>query len=117
MPETDYKALTFYLHVFEFICIGVVGVYTWLVNRHKANADAIGDLGKALRTEMNELDDRVIRVEKSIEHLPTHKDIEQLNRRIDDVAQEVRKLEGTLVQVNNSVQMIHQHLLNAKEPS
>jgi predicted nucleic acid-binding Zn-ribbon protein len=117
MPEMDYKAIALYLHIFEIISIGLIGFYSWMVSRHKANENAIDNLGKSVRQEINELDDRIIRVEEGVKNLPTHKDTESLNRRIDDVAQEVRKLEGTLVSVNNGVQMIHQHLLSSQGKS
>ena len=115
MPGMDYKALAFWLHCFEMLCIGVLAIYSWLANRHKANAAAIDDLNHAIREELNSLDDRTIKIEKTIEHLPTQRDMADIHRRIDECAQEVRKLEGTLVQVNNSVQMIHQHLLTSKK--
>lgn len=114
MTDIDYKALTFWLHIFEFICIGVVALYSWLANRYKANNDAIQALGTTVRNEVNGLDDRVIKIEETINHLPTHDDVAKLHRRVDECAQAITKLEGTVGQMNNNVRMIHQHLLSSK---
>lgn len=114
MPEWDYKALAFFLSLANSMGLLVTVIHTNITSRQKANSDTIRTLDEHYRNEVGELDDRLIRVEQSIKHLPTHGDIENIHRRIDEVAQEVRKLEGTLGQVNHSVQLIHTHLLGQK---
>lgn len=113
MPDLDYKAMSFWLSFANSLGLMAMFAYATMTNRQKINTKAISELQGLVRTEVNELDDRVIRMEKTIEHLPTHTDVAQINRRVDDCAQELRKLEGTTTQINASVQMIHQHLLNS----
>jgi hypothetical protein len=110
VPELNYKALTFMLSVINTVAIVATIIYAHLMNKQKVNADAIEQTNEN-HTALNV---RVIKVEKAIEHMPSHEDIAKLNRRVGEVAQEVTKLQGTTAQMNNSVQLIHNHLLNKK---
>ena len=110
MPEWDFKALSFFLSVANTLGIFFTVIYAHVMNRQKANADSI----EVMRKDYNALVTRVAESEKSIEHMPNHEDIAKLNRRVSEVAQGVTKMEGSVAQINNSLQLIHQHLLNKK---
>lgn len=112
MPDFDYKAAAFFLSLVNSCGLLAAFLLSWLTNRQKANTKTIRELEDKTRTEMNRIDDRLIRVEECLDHLPTHGDVETINRRIDELGQELRKVEGMMTQINNSVQLIHKHLLN-----
>jgi Protein of unknown function (DUF2730) len=120
VPEKfDYNLFRMVMDILQIVGLLAVAIYAWITSRHKANADAIGQLNemrqkenKEIRAELNEIDDRVIKVEEGVSHLPTHDDVTVLHQRVSNCAQEITKLDGTLIQVNNNVQMISSHLLN-----
>ncbi|MEO0442809.1 MAG: DUF2730 family protein [Pseudomonadota bacterium] len=108
MPDWDYKALAFFLSVANTLGILLTVIYAHVVNRQKANADSI----EIIKKDHHALVTRLAKSEKSIEHLPSHDDLSKINRRISEVAQGVTKIEGTMAQIDNSVQLIHNHLLS-----
>lgn len=109
---TDYKALAFWFDLIQVVIMAVIGLYAWLSNRHKANSSSIETMRTELSTELNEIDDRLIRVEKDVQHMPTHEDMAKLHSRVNETAQRLTSMEGQLMQINNTVQLMHKHLLN-----
>jgi hypothetical protein len=105
---TDYKAAAFWFQVVQAILTAVVFLYVWLTNRHKVNSSSIADLSK----ELNEIDVRLIRVEKDVQHMPTHEDMGAIHNRVNETAQRLTSMEGELKQINNTMQLMHKHLLN-----
>lgn len=112
MDWVDYKALSFWFHVMEVICIAGLGIYSWFSNRHKANADAIDHVEQSVTAKLGSLNNRVLSVESELKHLPTHSDIGALYDRINRVGESMSTVEGKLQQINNSLNLIHDHLLN-----
>src|SRR5690606_20995952 len=85
----DYKALAFWLQFVQVAATGLVFLYVWITNRQKANSQAIKEMRDDISRELNELDDRLIRVEKDIEHLPTHDDMAKLHARINETGEAI----------------------------
>jgi len=108
----DYKALAFWLQALQAVITGLVFLYVWLTNRQKVNASAIETLRNDLTNQINDLDDRVIRVEKDIEHLPTHSDMAGLHTRVNEANDSIKSMSGELKQMNHTLQLINDHLLN-----
>ncbi|MDP2548071.1 DUF2730 family protein [Oceanobacter sp. 4_MG-2023] len=112
METLDYKALGFWLQAIQALITGAVFLYVWLTNRQKANTSAIKELREELTRSINDMDDRVIRVEKDIEHLPTHSDMAGLHARVNDANDSIKSMSGELKQMNHTLQLINDHLLN-----
>lgn len=106
--DIDYRAAGFWFQLGQALITAAVFLYVWVTNRHKANASSIDDLS----TDLGEMDDRLIRIEKDVEHMPTHRDMEKLYNRFNDTAQRLKEVEGQLKQINNTMQLMHKHLLN-----
>ncbi|MBL4797631.1 MAG: DUF2730 family protein [Oleispira sp.] len=105
---TDYKAAAFWFQVVQAILTAVVFLYVWLTNRHKVNSSSINDLSK----ELNQFDERLIRVEKDVQYMPTHEDMAKIHQRVSETAQRLTSVEGELKQINNTMQLMHKHLLS-----
>jgi 3-keto-L-gulonate-6-phosphate decarboxylase len=110
--EPNYQALQFWLSFINLMLVAAVAVYSWQNNRHKASAAQIQSLKTQVHTEMGEIDDRLIRVESDLKHLPNQTDIGNIHRRIDEVAQGQTRMEGQLGEIKNLQKTIHHHLLN-----
>lgn len=108
MPDWDYKALTFFLSILNTVAIIVTVIYAHLMNKQKANAESIEQANKDHRA----LCTRVVKVEKAMEYIPTHNDVTNLNHRIGELAQAVKKMEGTMGQVEKTVVRVNDYLLN-----
>lgn len=110
--ELDYKALGFWLQFVQVVATGFVFLYVWITNRQKANTQAIKEMRDEIGRELNELDDRLICVEKDIEHLPTHDDMAKLHSRINETSEAIKHIAGQLNQIDRTTQMINQYLLD-----
>ena len=110
--DIDYKALGFWFQVLQAIITAVVFIYFWLTNRQKANTAAIEQMRKDFNSELNAIDDRLIRVEKDIEHLPTHDDMAALHSRINETSESLKHIDGKLNQIDRTTQMINQYLID-----
>lgn len=110
--DTDYKALSFWLQVGQALITALVFVYVWITNRQKANTAAIETMRDEIGSELNDLDDRLIRVEKDVEHQPTHEDIAKLHTRINESSERLKHIDGKLEQIDRTTQMINQYLID-----
>lgn len=113
--DLDYKALSFGLQALNTFGLIVVGVYSWISNRHKANASSIEAVKDQVLEDMTKIESRFARVESEIRHLPTHNDMGAVYERVNEVAETLSALQGQLQQMNSGVQMIHQYLLNQNQ--
>lgn len=110
--EPDYKALSFWWMVGQTLFVSALALYTWISNRQKANSSAIERLRDDLTSDLNELDDRVIRVETNILHLPTHEDVGRLHTRINETNESLKHIDGKLTQIDHTTKMINEYLLD-----
>lgn len=110
--ELDYKALPFWWTVGQSVFLAGLYLYTWLSNRQKANTTAIERLRDALTEDLNDLDDRVIRIETIIQHLPTHEDVGRLHTRINETNESLKHIDGKLTQIDHTTKMINEYLLD-----
>ena len=94
-------------------------IYTWLSSRSKANAQAIADimerLGKQERSLIAELhnhDTRIARAESTLSAIADLRaDIGRVFVRIDGVSKTSNHIDGQLEQLNKTVGMVVQHLI------
>jgi hypothetical protein len=124
IPATasHYAAWQFWFSVGTYAATVGVGIYVWFSNRQKATSKAVADLGKHVAQQVNDIDkqingrvdrneDRITRVEVTMEHLPTHKDISKISTRIEAMHGEISRMSGSLVGLNRAVDLMNEHLL------
>lgn len=100
----DYKETSFWFSVFQFIFMLFVAAYSWIRTKHKANQSAI-----------DEVDDRLIRVERDLEHLPknmpSRDELVALHQRLNKTNEKLDGLGGQLSQISPNIHLIHEFLL------
>ena len=97
MEAVNWDAYKFFLDVFQWVLTVVVGIALWIRTGRNQNSKAVEDL-----------DRRVLAVEKTLEHAPTHEDIAK-------VREEIAGMQSTLDTNTNMVQRMHDYLLNKKD--
>ena len=118
----DYKQLSFWFDLLQFLIVAAVSVYVWFSNRHRADKKEIQEMGISLQREIRRLDgdvearldehdSRIATAESQIKRLPTHSDIGKIHEKINDVDRMCNHMNGTLEGVKSSVTIIQQHLI------
>ena len=101
MPELDYSSLQFWFDIAQTLVMIFVAIYTYMANRTKANKQAIEDMGE-----------RVSKVEIQIKHLPNHDDIGALHDKVNSVNATVSNIDGQLTALNKTMTLINEHLIS-----
>lgn len=115
MDELDYKALGFLLQAIQLV--GTIAGFVWVIisNRQKANASAIETLRAEVDEDTEQLGNRLTRLEAQMEHMPGHEDLGEIHSRVNETAQVATSMQGELKQMNNTMQLMHRHLLNGSK--
>lgn len=108
----DYKALNFYFELAQFLLMGLLAIWAYISAKHKANQSAIVNLEHQVKSQINNIDDRLIRVERDIEHLPNHADMAELHTRLNKTNEKLDSLDGQLSQISHTMHLMHEHLLS-----
>lgn len=112
----DYEAWRFWVDLSQFVLTGALGIYLWLVNRTRVNAERIRQLEDDIDNRVDAIDQRVTRLEATGEHAPTHDDLGKIHNRIDECTKGVSSLEGKFQKANETLNTIHEFLLNRRQP-
>ncbi len=107
----DYVQLRFWLDVGVLGAVGVNTIYTWLVNRTKANRSAI----ERVDDHLGEIVRRVDRLESRADAAPSHDDLGVLHDRITDLSGAVRELTGVMQQMRRAMDRVETYLLEANK--
>jgi uncharacterized protein YoxC len=110
MDAFDYRALGFWWDILQTAILTFVAIYTWLVNRTKANRKAINSVNE----KVDGLHNRVTVIEHELEHVPGDQAVSGIHKRIDQVGQGVRHLEGEMKQVNHTLHLIQQQMFKSR---
>lgn len=101
----DYSSAQFWFDVLQTLVMVFVAIYTYMANRSKVNKKAIEQMGE-----------RVNKVEIQIKHLPDHDDIGALHDKINGVNSTVSTISGQLNAVHHTLSLINEHLINGRQP-
>jgi hypothetical protein len=101
MPEANYDAIKIIVDVVQFLVIGAVGVWMWLVQRNDNTAASVSEHAERLST-----------LEAQIQGVPGHSDLESLRKEIGETRSAVERAVGQLEQITRQLGMINEHLLN-----
>lgn len=119
----DYDSADFWFGVLQWLVTIAVAVYAWFASRSKANKDAIAAVEKKATDEVqkvykkyDELRDKHLELKGRVDHLPDQKALGEVHYRIDQVGQGVQRLEGSMEQINNNVQLIMRTLMDKDGP-
>lgn len=117
MDAEQIKEWNFYIQAAQFLL--TIGGFIWLAisNKQKANASAINSLREAVDDETEKLGNRLTRLEAQMEHMPGHEDLGDIHSRVNETAQRLTSMEGELKQMNHTIHLMHQHLMNGGNKS
>lgn len=110
--DLNYNALGFWLQFIQAAATVLVFLYVWITNRQKVNSAAIEKIREDFHNEVDEIDDRLIRVEQDVKHLPTHDDMAKLHARINETGEAIKHIAGQVNQIDRTTQMINQYLID-----
>mgnify|MGYP001774179264 CR=1 FL=1 len=103
MDDPNYNALKFWLDVAQWVFTIGVMIFVWIDRGRSDNRNLIKQM--ADRQEM--LERRLITAEEHLRHSPTHDDIAQLRSQFAG-------LDSKLDRVTNTVDRVHDYLMNNK---
>ncbi len=100
------EALKLSWDVLQFVITSAVGIYVWLSNRRKVTQERIDKLEEHMNMRFNSQGERTTRVEAQVQNLPTA-------AVIHDLSAQVAELRGATSQLNQSLHLIQEHLLDS----
>lgn len=107
----DYQGAKFWFDMVQWVLTLGVGLYVWQNQRHQVSLDRIEKLEALLGNLNDRHHDRLARIEEQLKYIPTHHDIGGVYKRVDDVHGDVRQLMGRFDGMQQSLSLIHSHLL------
>jgi hypothetical protein len=110
----DYNKWRFFFEVFLFVWNLGLGAYLVIARRQQVTADRIDELEAGMGKDMGDINDRLTRVERDLEHVPSHDDLGKIYERLNGVDKGLSEMKGEFVAVRRGLDMIHQFLLDKK---
>lgn len=118
----ELKDLQTWLQITNTLVIWIAAIYTYLANRNRVTTERINSLQASLQTRIEGLrsdmdhrmdnhGDRLSRVEKDIQHAPSHEDLKRIHARMDEVSATLSSLQGEFKGANNTLHLIHTYLM------
>lgn len=128
LSQFDYEAARFWMGFLQLAGLVVLGVYTHLTNKSKANSSAIETVREDLQTEhqnlqddQDNLKDRLALCERRQDflegqqaHAPTHGDLSKMHDRLNEFSEGLHGARGEMVTLSRQLSMVNQYLLNNK---
>jgi len=96
----NYDAVKVIVDLVQFLVIGGVGVWAWLVRRNDDTAEQVAQHGEKIAT-----------LEAQIKGVPGHDDLETLRSEISETRGAIERANGELVQISKTLSLIQEHLL------
>lgn len=118
----ELKDVQMWLSVANTLVIWIAAIYTYMANRNRVTTERINGLQASLQTRIEGLrsdmdhrmdnhGDRLSRVEKDIQHAPSHEDLKRIHARMDQVGETLASLQGEFKGANNTLHLIHTYLM------
>ena len=120
----NYTALQFWFNVMQALATLALFLYTRRMGKQKASEDRIRSIEKALSEKqsasncekhglrMSAIETRVSEINIELDHLPTQRQISELNQGINNLSGELRVTQGRLEGINRAVDLMNEFLIN-----
>lgn len=119
-----YPAAQFWFNVVQFVFTGLVALYVRKVSKHKATENRFKKIEETIagvptrescarheeRTAATER--HTLRIQAELDHLPTQKQMNELNKSIAALSSELKNTQGRLEGINRAVDLINEFLIN-----
>jgi uncharacterized protein YjbJ (UPF0337 family) len=106
----DLELAKFLFQVLTFLMTGSIGIYVYLSNKDKVTNDRIGKLEDDLDLKLDGHAERIARLEAG----PTHQHLSEMHNKINQVAGDMKELQGEFKATNRTLQLIHETLMERK---
>ena len=90
------------------IILAGTALYAWLASKNTVNTQEISDLKASVSTQAERLASLEAGCLRTAE-------LQRVHERVDNLAQEVATMSGSMSAMNGTLMMIHQHLLESKK--
>lgn len=118
----ELKDVQMWLQITNTLVIWIAALYTYFANRNRVTNERITSLQASLQTRLDSMrtdmdhrldghGDRLSRVEKDMEHAPSHEDLQRIHARMDEVSATLSSLQGEFKGANNTLHLIHTYLM------
>lgn len=118
----ELKDVQMWLQITNTLVIWIAALYTYFANRNRVTNERITSLQASLQTRLDSMrtdmdhrldghGDRLSRVEKDMEHAPSHEDLKRIHARMDEVSATLSSLQGEFKGANNTLHLIHTYLM------
>ncbi|MCH8500165.1 MAG: DUF2730 domain-containing protein [Marinobacter sp.] len=122
--DIDYDGVRVSLQLIQLLGLCLLGIYTHITNKSKANAEAINAMRKDFESDLEKLAERQSRVERHQDVLesrvsaaPSHQDLAKMYDRLNTVASDMERLSGQMMGVAHQLSMVNEYLLHNKGDS
>lgn len=103
----DTKFWSFVWDIITTIVVVVLAIYTWIVNRSKANRAAIDVVDE----KVQKVEGRVDIIENDLSHLPTHEDLGKVHEKLNDTNKTLQELKGEWKTANKTLELINRYMI------
>ena len=103
--------ITLALALGNFALTWGVALYMYLANKNKATNERIGVLETGINTRLREHDKTIAHLETTAKNAPSHSDLAEMYRSVNELAGTVNQLVGENKAQNHTLQLIHEYLL------
>jgi len=129
-----YGSWRFWMDIVQFAGIMVIGVYQWWANKQRVTAKRFLSLEKEVAKRVHEkkmaetlaeknneclrhlartahAEASVIKLEADLKNAPSHRNLERIHARLDDLTGQMGTINGSLTGIRRSVELINEHLI------
>lgn len=107
----NFEDIKFGFQVLQFLLTAGVGFYVYMSNKDKVTNDRITRLEDDLEAKIDMHGERLSRLEVRVDSTPTHQDLSDIHKKINQVSDCVSRLEGEFSGAKNTLDLIHDFLL------
>ena len=93
-----------------------MGAVMWLRKPGEDSAKAVLAEGEARRISMAELSTRITRIEETLEHMPTDKELARLDGSLRESNARVEAVQAMMARLGNQLDMIQRYLQEGHRP-
>jgi len=106
----DVEKIGLAIKVLEFALVVSGCIYAWWNSKTRATKQGFDEINVRLNDHAN----RINLMDQQLDNAPGHREIGEVHNRVDQIGQAVTGIQGEMKQMNNTLQLIQQSLLEAK---
>ncbi|MEW4983086.1 MAG: DUF2730 family protein [Cycloclasticus sp.] len=106
----DVEKIGLAIKVLEFALVVSGCIYAWWNSKTRATKQGFDEVNGRVNGHENRLN----LIKQRLDSSPSHKEIGEVHQRVDQIGQAVTGIQGEMKQMNNTLQLIQQSLLEAK---